>query len=141
MQKFLNSTIGIALLIIVPIINVLAFPLSRIPIGKKKEYEFPVRIKAIQVGCIYRDSIEKFLGNYMIFLSSNSNSPYFIYVDNIDLINLHKKINRYKKYEEVREMKKTIYIKFQARQSILCGYLPVKILSFHSKEENPSFSK
>ena len=123
--------------------NIILFPFGRIPRGKKQVFELPVMIKAIQIACLYRDSAEGIFGHRVIFFSREDDlsKPYFLYLKIKELEKLPQELLKYEGPIKARKKEKTIVLTVEARKSLLCGYLPARILGYDVIDQKPEFYK
>lgn len=123
--------------------NIILFPLGRIPRGRKEVFELPIMLKAIQIACLYRDSAEGLAGNSVVFFSRKDDlsKPYFLYLKIKELEELPQELLKFEGPSKARKKEKTIVITVEARKSLLCGYLPAKILDYKVIDQKPEFNK
>jgi len=136
--------IGSILLTILTIISLILFPFSRIPKGKKVVYKgLVVRVKAIVLPCIYRDFIESLLGYRTILLvgKKEKNNPYFLYIHHKEMDKFPQELWKYNNPKECRRIGESLEIDIEVRASLLCGYLPAKIIGSRVIDKKLEWSK
>ena len=140
----LEFLLSIAILFCIFLSNIILLPFARIPVSKHKNYQLKVKLKAIKVACLYRDSAESFLGNKLLFFSESdtSEAPHFLYIKKKSLKAVPLEILNYERSIRGVDMKKkTLMLEVITKKSLLCGYLPAKVLRFEVLSEAPEVGK
>ena len=144
LSAILSFGVGIVLITFFTIISLILFPLSRIPRGRKVVFNsLTIKVKAIRIGCIYRDFIENFLGYWVVYFvdEKESTNPYFLYIHHNDLKKFPKECWKYRDPNKCREVEQSISIDVEVRKSFLCAYLPAKVIGFRLIDEPLKWSK
>lgn len=134
---------GVLLLFIIYLVNLIALPFARIPIERKVSYKLKVQLRAINIGCVYRDIAEEILGNKPIFFSieSDSKEPFYLYISQKRLKELPSGLMTFNNFEDACAKDKTLILEVQARKSLLNGHLPASILNVEISNEKPQVTK
>ena len=136
--------VGIVLLTILTIISLTLFPFTRIPRGKKVVFtNLTIGVKAISMGCMYRDFIENILGYWVVCFvdEKERTNPYFLYIHHKDLKKFPEEYWQYRDPNKCREIEQSISIDVEVRKSFLCAYLPAKVIGFRLIDEPLQWSK
>ena len=136
--------VGGIFLTILTIISLPLFLFSRIPKGKKVVYEgLIVRVKAIVLPCIYRDFIESLLGyrTVLLVVEEKRKVPYFLYIHYKEMDKFPQELWKYNNPKECRRIGESLEIDIEVRASLLCGYLPAKIIGSRVIDKKLEWSK
>ena len=136
--------IGSIILTILTIVSLILFPFSRIPKSKKVVYMgLVIQVKAIALPCIYRDFIENILGyrTVLLLVEEERRIPYFLYIHHKEMAKFPQELWQFQNPNECRKIEQSISIDVEVRASLLCGYLPAKIIGSRVIDKKLEWSK